>query len=65
MPGPNHGPQFLPVLARLEPRQVDELRRLTARTRIRQAVFLREAVDDLLRKYRIHDLANDVRPAGG
>jgi predicted transcriptional regulator len=47
----NHGPQFVPVLARLEPEQVEQLRELARRTRVRQAVFLREAVTDLLEKH--------------
>jgi hypothetical protein len=36
----------------LEPRQAEELKKLSERTRIPQQAFLREAVADLLKKYR-------------
>ena len=36
----------------LEPQQATELRKLSARTRVPQQVYLREAVDMLLKKYR-------------
>lgn len=45
-------PKFETVLIRLPPSDADELRRLAQTTRITQAVYLREAVTDLLAKYR-------------
>jgi predicted DNA-binding protein len=35
----------------LEPEQADSLRRLSEATRITQANYIREAIDDLLKKY--------------
>jgi hypothetical protein len=41
-----------PMLIRLPPALADELRALARATRIRQSDYLREAVADLLAKYR-------------
>jgi hypothetical protein len=41
-----------PMLIRLPPALADELRQLARVTRIRQSDYLREAVADLLAKYR-------------
>ena len=41
-----------PVLVRLPPTLADQLRQLARRTRIRQSDYLREAVADLIAKYR-------------
>lgn len=35
----------------LEPEQAAKLKQLSAVTRVTQAVFIREAIDDLLKKY--------------
>jgi hypothetical protein len=39
----------------VEQSQVDELRELAKRTRVAQSEYLREAVDDLLTKYKKHE----------
>ena len=41
-----------PMLIRLPPTLADRLRRLARTTRIRQSDYLREAVADLIAKYR-------------
>ena len=41
-----------PVLVRLPPKLADQLRELARTTRIRQSDYLREAVADLIAKYR-------------
>jgi Ribbon-helix-helix domain len=41
-----------PVLVRLPPTLADQLRQLARATRIRQSDYLREAVADLIAKYR-------------
>jgi len=41
-----------PMLIRLPPSLADQLRELARATRIRQSEYLREAVADLLAKYR-------------
>jgi predicted transcriptional regulator len=41
-----------PMLIRLPPSLADQLRQLARATRIRQSDYLREAVSDLLAKYR-------------
>jgi len=41
-----------PILIRLPPTLADQLRELARATRIRQSEYLREAVADLLAKYR-------------
>ena len=41
-----------PMLIRLPPMLAEELRQLARATRIRQSDYLREAVADLLAKYR-------------
>lgn len=46
------GSRLVPALVRLPPEQLQELRELARRTRVHQADFLREAVVDLLAKYR-------------
>jgi len=40
------------VLTLLEPEQHAKLKRLSAKTRVPMAAYMREAVDDLLKKYR-------------
>lgn len=35
----------------LEPEQAESLRRLSEATRVAQAIYIREAIDDLLKKY--------------
>jgi predicted transcriptional regulator len=40
------------VLVRLPPKLADQLRELARTTRIRQSDYLREAVADLIAKYR-------------
>ncbi len=47
-------PRKVPMLVRLDPAQAEDLRVLARRTRVRQADYLREAVGDLLVKYRRH-----------
>jgi len=44
----------------LEPEQAEALRRLSDVTRVTQANYIREAIDDLLKKY-----AKELRKAGG
>ena len=41
------------LLGYYEPGAVEQLRLLSKRTRVPQAVYLREALDDLLRKYLV------------
>ena len=45
-------PRLEPMLIRLPPTLADQLRDLARATRIRQSEYLREAVADLLAKYR-------------
>ena len=40
------------VAADLEPEQAEALKALSTRTRIPQQTFIREAIDDLLKKYK-------------
>ena len=40
------------VLTALDIEQYEKLKRLSANTRVPMSVYLREAVDDLLKKYR-------------
>ncbi len=49
-----HAPQtrLEPMLVRLPPLLAEQLRQLARATRIRQSDYLREAVSDLLAKYR-------------
>ena len=47
------GFKLRPVLIRMPPEQLQELHELVGRTRIHQADYLREAVTDLLAKYRV------------
>jgi predicted transcriptional regulator len=49
----NRNEPFVPMLIRLPPAIAAELRELASRTRIRQSDYLREAVADLVRKYRV------------
>lgn len=51
-----------PMLIRLPPVLADQLRQLARATRIRQSDYLREAVADLLAKYRRLDLQSGERP---
>jgi hypothetical protein len=39
------------IVSYYTPEAIEQLKRLCATTRIRQAEYLREALDDLLRKY--------------
>jgi hypothetical protein len=39
------------VTSYYEPAQIEQLRRLSGSTRVPQAVYIREALDDLLKKY--------------
>ena len=48
------------VISYYSPDAFDQLKRLCAATRVTQAVYLREALDDLLKKY-----AGTLRKAGG
>ena len=51
-----------PMLIRLPPPLADQLRQLARTTRIRQSDYLREAVADLLAKYRhVHQDATAAR----
>jgi predicted DNA-binding protein len=43
----------------LEPEQAESLRKLSDATRVPQASYFREAIDDLLKKY-----AKEIRKAG-
>ena len=53
IPTPANAPARLePVLVRLPPKLADQLRQLARATRIRQSDYLREAVADLIAKYR-------------
>ena len=47
-----HSARLEPMLVRLPPTLADQLRQLARETRIRQSDYLREAVADLLVKYR-------------
>lgn len=47
------GVHLVPALIRLPPAQLQELHELVRRTRIHQTDYLREAVTDLLAKYRV------------
>jgi hypothetical protein len=49
----NHSSRLEPMLVRLPPTLADQLRQLARETRIRQSDYLREAVADLLAKYRV------------
>ena len=40
------------LVMRLAPRDLEALRELSTRTRVRQSVYLREAISDLLGKYQ-------------
>ena len=40
------------VLTLLEPEQHEQLKKLSEKTRVQMAAYMREAVDDLLHKYR-------------
>ena len=51
-----------PMLIRLPPVLADQLRQLARATRIRQSDYLREAVADLLAKYRHLHLEQGERP---
>jgi predicted DNA-binding protein len=44
----------------LEPEQAERLKRLSEATRVPQAIYIREAVDDLLKKY-----ARELRKTSG
>jgi hypothetical protein len=48
----NHASRLEPMLVRLPPTLADQLRQLARETRIRQSDYLREAVADLIAKYR-------------
>lgn len=48
----NHAYRLEPMLVRLPPNLADQLRQLARETRIRQSDYLREAVADLIAKYR-------------
>ncbi len=48
---PDRVVRLVPILVRLPLELAHKLRRLSSRTRIRQAEYLREAVRDLLAKY--------------
>ncbi len=50
--GANHASRLEPMLVRLPPTLADQLRQLARETRIRQSDYLREAVADLIAKYR-------------
>ncbi len=51
-PAANAPTRLEPVLVRLPPSLADQLRQLARATRIRQSDYLREAVADLIAKYR-------------
>ena len=50
-----------PMLVRLPPMLAEQLRQLARATRIRQSDYLREAVSDLLAKYRHLDFGHGER----
>jgi Arc/MetJ-type ribon-helix-helix transcriptional regulator len=51
-PPPPNSARLEPMLVRLPPSLAGQLRKLARVTRIRQSDYLREAVADLLEKYR-------------
>ena len=59
---PTTATRLEPMLIRLPPVLAHELRALARTTRIRQSDYLREAVADLLAKYRHVGLGQGVRP---
>lgn len=53
LPTPSPGALNAQCIIRLRPEQSAELKKLVERTRIRESVLLREALDDLLEKYKL------------
>ena len=41
------------VVSYYSPEAVEQLKRLAAATRVQQSIYLREALDDLLKKYAV------------
>jgi dihydrodipicolinate synthase/N-acetylneuraminate lyase len=56
---------YEPVIARLPPDELAELRRLARESRIPMATYIREAVTDLLAKYRARSSVGAVEAVMG